>query len=409
MNTRRLHLHTLAIILTVTGVAGFAGGGGVTIDTASWPFSLTPGFGLMPFGDSGAESQRDSGSKPRVARNELPWETRQKADNPNGVAARPRKRDATPMGLKPHRAATQGSSFLATLGWQTQSLWDCGTSGFSGAGKPLKRLAMSAQVDTGLKPGANENTNERVAAPVKTTTNSSLLGMVVISGGIFKPQFRSTADLKEVSVKPFCLDVLPVTNDDFLQFVRANPRWQRSVVKRLFADETYLKSWAGDLEPGTNAPANAPVTFVSWFAAKTYAQWRAKRLPTLAEWELVAAAGATQPDGANDPDFKRALQSWYSTPSDKRLSPVGAGPKNYWGVHDLHGLVWEWVADFNTAMVTGDARGDTGLDRQLFCGSGAVGARDPGDYAAFMRYGFRSSLKADYCIHNLGFRCAKDL
>lgn len=234
-------------------------------------------------------------------------------------------------------------------------------------------------------------------------------GMVVVTGGVFKPLFRSPTDLKEVPVKSFCLDVLPVTNGDFLEFVRANPRWQRSEVKRLFADESYLKNWAGDLELGTNAPPNSPVTFVSWFAAKAYAQWKGKRLPTVAEWELVAAAGNARPDGENDPQFKRDLLSWYTSPTDKQLARVGAGPTNYWGVHDLHGLVWEWVADFNTAMVTGDARGDTGLDRQLFCGSGSVSARDVTDYAAFMRYGFRSSLKADYCVHNLGFRCAKDL
>lgn len=235
------------------------------------------------------------------------------------------------------------------------------------------------------------------------------VGMVVVSAGVFKPMFRSVADFKEVAVKPFCLDVLPVTNEDFLRFVKANPRWQKSAVKRMFADETYLKSWARDLEPGTNAPANAPVTFVSWFAAKAYAQWQGKRLPTVAEWEFVASASATRLDGESDPEFKRALHQWYSTPSDKRLAQVGEGRANFLGVHDLHGLVWEWVADFNTAMVTGDARGDTGLDRQLFCGSGSVGARDTGNFPAFMRYGFRSSLKADYCVHNLGFRCAKDL
>jgi formylglycine-generating enzyme required for sulfatase activity len=233
--------------------------------------------------------------------------------------------------------------------------------------------------------------------------------MVVVSGGVFKPMFRSPTDLKEVFVRPFCLDILPVTNGDFLEFVRANPRWQRSQVKRLFADESYLKNWAGDLELGTTASASAPATFVSWFAAKAYAQWRGKRLPTVAEWELTAAAGNSRPDGENDPEFKRALLAWYASPSDKQLGRVGAGHANFWGVHDLHGLVWEWAADFNTAMVTGDARGDTGLDRQLFCGSGSVGARDVTDYAAFMRYGFRSSLKADYCVHNLGFRCAKDL
>ncbi len=233
-------------------------------------------------------------------------------------------------------------------------------------------------------------------------------GMAVITGGVFKPQFRSTADVQEVVVKPFCLDVLPVSNEDFLQFVRANPRWQRSAAKRLFADESYLKTWSGDLDLGTNAPARAPVTFVSWFAAKAYAQWKGKRLPTVAEWELVAGASATRPDGETDSGFNQLLLAWYARPSDK-LAEVGAGPTNYWGVQDLHGLIWEWVADFNTALLTGDARGDTGLDRKLFCGSGSIDARDINNYAAFMRYGFRSSLKADYCVHNLGFRCAKDL
>ena len=68
------------------------------------------------FGNFKAESQRDSGAKPRVARHELPWETAPQANNPNGVAAHPQKRDATPLGLKTSRAATQGSSFLATAG-----------------------------------------------------------------------------------------------------------------------------------------------------------------------------------------------------------------------------------------------------------------------------------------------------
>ena len=233
-------------------------------------------------------------------------------------------------------------------------------------------------------------------------------GMVVISGGVFKPLFRSAADFKEVKVKPFCVDALPVTNEDFVKFVRANPRWQRSAAKRLFADASYLKNWANDLELGTNAPPDGPVTFVSWFAAKAYAQWAGKRLPTTTEWEFVAGAGYTNVDGDADLVFKRDLLNWYSSATAK-LGSVGSSRANYWGLHDLHGLGWEWVSDFNTAMVTGDARGDTGLDRQLFCGSGSVGARDPGNFAAFMRYGFRSSLKADYCVHNLGFRCAKDL
>jgi formylglycine-generating enzyme required for sulfatase activity len=73
----------------------------------------------------------------------------------------------------------------------------------------------------------------------------------------------------------------------------------------------------------------------------------------------------------------------------------------------MHGLVWEWTSDFNSAMMTGDARNDAGLERQLFCGSGAAGVGNPGNYPAFMRFGLRSSLRANYTVHNLGFRCAK--
>src|SRR6185437_13603389 len=111
-----------------------------------------------------------------------------------------------------------------------------------------------------------------------------------------------------------------------------------------------------------------------WFAAKAYAQAKGKRLPTVAEWEHAALASPTRPDGDKDADFKRRVMEWYSTPAPANPARVGAAPANFWGIHDLHGLVWEWVIDFNTAMVTGDARGDTGLDRQLFCGAGSQGA-----------------------------------
>lgn len=233
--------------------------------------------------------------------------------------------------------------------------------------------------------------------------------MALVPTGMYHPLFRSESDPKGVRVKSFYLDILPVTNGDFLAFVRANHRWQRSRVKKIFADEFYLKNWAGDLDPGSNAPASVPVTDVSWFAAKAYAQWKGKRLPTVTEWEYAASASSTQANGEQDPEFKRQVLKWYCTPATAKLSPVGLDQTNFWGIHDLHELVWEWVADFNSALLTGGAQGDTGLDRQLFCGGGAQGAADVQDYPAFMRYAFRSSLKAGYCVHNLGFRCAKDL
>lgn len=234
-------------------------------------------------------------------------------------------------------------------------------------------------------------------------------GMVQIPAGVYRPFFRAANDPKEIPVKSFAFDILPVTTGEFLEFVRTHPQWQRSRVKHLFADDSYLKDWAGDLEPGTNAPLDAPVTFVSWFAARAYAESQRKRLPTVAEWEYAAQASPTRTDGQNDPAFKRDVLQWYSTAAPQKPAVVGNGSANFYGLRDLHGLVWEWVLDFNTAMVTGDSRGDGGIDSQFFCGAGAQGAQDLDNFPAFMRYGFRSSLKADYCVHNLGFRCAKDL
>jgi len=96
----------------------------------SMPLGIEP----MPFGNSRAESQRDSAPKPRVASGELPWEKRVVSANPNGVVARGWRWGATPLGLKTARSLTQGSladSATRLLGWRTQSLWDCRTIGLS--------------------------------------------------------------------------------------------------------------------------------------------------------------------------------------------------------------------------------------------------------------------------------------
>ena len=79
----------------------------------------------MPFSNSNEKFQRDSGLQPKVARNELPWVTRPRLNNPNGAVARRWGRSATPLGLKNVPMPTQGGSFLATLGWRTQPCWGC--------------------------------------------------------------------------------------------------------------------------------------------------------------------------------------------------------------------------------------------------------------------------------------------
>lgn len=234
-------------------------------------------------------------------------------------------------------------------------------------------------------------------------------GAVVIPAGTYTPLLRSTKDAAQVAVAAFALDALPVTNAQFLAFVVANPKWQRSRVARLFADEHYLSHWACDADLGPLAPADAPVVRVSWFAARAYARWSGKRLPTTAEWERAASAGYTSPDGKADTALNGDLYRWLARPTPEIQPSVTTAKENFFGARGLHGLVWEWVADFNTAMVTGESRADTGLDRDLFCGAGAAGSTDTSDYAAYMRLALRSSLKAPNTTSSLGFRCARDL
>jgi len=233
-------------------------------------------------------------------------------------------------------------------------------------------------------------------------------GMVIVPAGSFVPLYGSRD--RPVRVDAFALDVHPVTNGEFFRFVAAEPRWQRDRVPPLFADEDYLRHWEGPLRLGADSSARSPVTHVSWFAARAYCASAGKRLPTLDEWEFAARASEDRPDAAGDPDFERRILEWYGRPTRLPLPEVGDTFRNTFGVWDLHGLVWEWVADFNGVMMTGESRKDRGgLDPQLFCAAGSLGSVDPGDYAAFMRYAMRASLRARYTVRNLGFRCARSL
>lgn len=226
-------------------------------------------------------------------------------------------------------------------------------------------------------------------------------GLVTVAAGTFEPLFGGRDGEKVEPVAAFALERHAVTNAQFAAFVADQPRWRRSRVSPLFADAGYLQHWRTDLDPGTSA--ERPVTNVSWFAARAYARWRGRRLPTLAEWEL--AAGLPLQGGA---DATSAVLRWYGQPMPAQAPAIGSGTQSESGLLDLHGVIWEWVDDFANAMGSGDARSATDLQRSLFCGAGAVGSARPDDYAAFMRYAMRSSLTGARTTRSLGFRCADD-
>ncbi len=231
-------------------------------------------------------------------------------------------------------------------------------------------------------------------------------GMVRLKGSRYIPLYGRESTV--VEVKDFDLDVLPVTNQEYIQFVKNYPQWQKSNVKKLFADGSYLRNWKNDFQLNDGEKSNSPVTYVSWFAAKSYCECQGKRLPTMDEWEYAAMADETVKDARIKKSYNEQILSWYEAPRTNE-NEIGQNPKNFWGVQDLHGLVWEWTSDFNSVLLSGESRKDKDNDNSLFCGSASLGATDLMNYAAFMRYAFRGSVKANYTIKNLGFRCARDV
>lgn len=190
------------------------------------------------------------------------------------------------------------------------------------------------------------------------------------------------------------MDRYPVTKSEFAIFLSAHPEWRKSRVQSLYADSNYLDDWKDDLHFGNETNDGlTPMTHVSWFAARAYCQAQGKDLPTTDQWEYVADDGGR--------GSSKNLE-WYAEPNSPRLPKVTSASTNGFGVSGLYGLIWEWTLDFSSAIPTDEDGNDQ------FCGAGSLGAADSSDYASFLRYAFRSSLKASYTTKNLGFRCVQE-
>lgn len=234
------------------------------------------------------------------------------------------------------------------------------------------------------------------------------LTVVKVPAAVFEPLYRTTNDQPGEPVRAFWLMTRPVTNGELLDFVRAHPQYRRDSIASVLAEPRYLSHWQGPLELGPNARASQPVTHVSWFVARAFCEAHGMRLPLEAEWEIAAAAPRAKRGTSRARAQRRAQLEWYAAPRGE-LPDVPHAPANAYGVHDLHGVIWEWVEDFNNAVALGDTRDSSGASSERFCGGGALRARDVDDYVAFMRLAMRSSLQAPYTTALLGFRCAADV
>jgi formylglycine-generating enzyme required for sulfatase activity len=257
-----------------------------------------------------------------------------------------------------------------------------------------------------LVPETQLKSRERVAEKTSSDDEASIAWceqdeaiptMVRIPAGSYQPFYKAEAPSKSRWVDAFLLDARPVTRGEYLAFVTRRPVWRKTRVLPLFAERAYLNDWRTDLDPGDGSLEH-PANYVSWFAAKAYCECHGKRLPTVSEWECAALA-ASRPKSAQD------RRSAGGGPESPFQFAMGRRGPDVGSALEFAG-VWEWTNDFNSVLISG--RSDTGSGSSLFCGDG-YRANDAQDYAGFLRHSFRASMKADYTLKNLGFRCAKDL
>jgi len=201
-----------------------------------------------------------------------------------------------------------------------------------------------------------------------------------------------------VDLDAFYIDVYSVTNAQYREFIEAT----RHPEPEYWNDERF------------NQPKQ-PVVGVTWYDAMAYAQWAGKRLPTEAEWEKAARgglAGKKYPWGDEEPGEKMANYAM----NVGQTTPVGAYPKNGYGLYDMAGNVWEWCLDeyqadfYKTNPQRNPLAGDN-LSELLANYKDIKTARvlrggswlyNPYDLRAAVRY----SVAPEYWYVDIGFRCS---
>ncbi len=186
--------------------------------------------------------------------------------------------------------------------------------------------------------------------------------------------------------RPFYLGQFEVTVGQFRRFLAAsgyvpesiadgtggygyNPKYDPAATRRgdAFEGRDPRYSWQNPGFPQSDAH---PVLNVTWNDAVAMAQWLSKsegktyRLPTEAEWEYAARAGSrTRYSSGDDPKSLLGVANVFDADSAKNwpkwqafalkgadgfafTAPVGSFAPNAWGLYDMHGNAWEWVADW---------------------------------------------------------------
>ena len=187
--------------------------------------------------------------------------------------------------------------------------------------------------------------------------------LVVIPSGRFRMGCVSGRDCRDderpvhqVEVSSFALGKYEVTFEEYERFSRATGR-----------NRPNDRGWGRGGRPVINVSLDDGVAYVAWLSEQTGEEYR---LPSESEWEYAARAGTTtwyswgQDIGRNRANCGGCGSNW----DNEQTAPVGSFAANAWGLHDMHGNVWEWVADCwheNYAQAPGDG---TAWTRGVDCG-----------------------------------------
>jgi sulfatase modifying factor 1 len=208
----------------------------------------------------------------------------------------------------------------------------------------------------------------------------------------------------KIYLKAFYMDRYEVTFSEYQKCVKAT--------KCRSADPNY-KGFS---------EANQPMTGVSWFGADEYCHAHGKRLPTEAEWEKAARTD----DGRLFPWGNTAATCELAIIKDAEINgcgkgtvwPVGSRPPNPYGLYDMAGNSWEWVADWYSVSYQACGKACRGTNPAGPCGGKLPCPGNdmkvvrggswfwPASYATTTKR--RPHYPENKPFHHFGFRCAKD-